>query len=289
MSNNIHKAYVLGNFAGYVQECANKNEDFSHSFNNEKIVSSFQQMGTPELKWAFFRGFVDVSSVLSYDTPTCILICTNKKLKEVFDELHNDIPHKLSSRGHQTWTGTNAIDFLGNVFKGRQEENEKSSRYNIYLQWLKNSTKNMQSNLPRCEVFKTDDNAIVPSKSKESDVGYDLTVIKVAKKLSDKVTLYDTGIKISVDNGYYAEVVPRSSLSKSGYMLANSIGIIDRSYLGNILVALVKVDDSVPDIELPFRCCQLIFRPQIFVDVKEVDIPFEETTRGEGGFGSTGR
>lgn len=60
--------------------------------------------------------------------------------------------------------------------------------------------------------------------------------------------LYDTGIKINVKYGYYAEVVPRSSLSKSGYMLANSIGIIDNSYRNNIFVALTKINPDAPDI-----------------------------------------
>lgn len=288
MTSIINKAYILGTFAGHVQECCRKNDDFGPSFNNEKIVQSFEGMGTPELQWAFFRGFVDVSAVLAPEAPYCRLYCSNKKLQNAFSELHKDIPRR-SSGEYQSWTGTNAIDFLGKVYEGRQEEQENDVKYKTYLQWLLNPTKHVRhSHLPCCEVYKTDEQALIPAKNKESDVGYDLTVIKVAKKLSDKVSLYDTGIKISVDNGYYAEVVPRSSLSKSGYMLANSVGIIDRSYLGNILIALVKVDENAPEIELPFRCCQIIFRPQIYMDIKEVDAPFGETARGEGGFGSTG-
>ena len=61
-----------------------------------------------------------------------------------------------------------------------------------------------------------------------------------------------------------------------------------KHYTGNIYIALVKVDPSAPDIELPFRCCQLIFRRQHYLDLIEVDQPFDSTTRDAGGFGSTG-
>jgi dUTP pyrophosphatase len=91
-----------------------------------------------------------------------------------------------------------------------------------------------------------------------------------------------------VNQGLYAEIVPRSSLSKSGYMLANSIGIIDCSYKGNLYIALTKIDNTMPDLTLPFRCCQLIFREQIHVDLEEVTSFEEQTSRGSGGFGSTG-
>jgi dUTPase len=50
---------------------------------------------------------------------------------------------------------------------------------------------------------------------------------------------------------------------------------------------LTKVDDTLPDIELPFRGFQLIVRKQYDVQVVEVDV-LDETTRGDGGFGSTG-
>lgn len=175
--------------------------------------------------------------------------------------------------------GTNCIDFLSKVYE-IQNKYRVERKYETFCQWL--------SWLPECFVYKTDVNAVLPSKHKGSDVGYDLTVIKEAKKLGNLVTLYDTGIKIKVQNGYYGEVVPRSSLSKSGYMLANCVGIIDPSYNGNIFIALIKIDENAPDIELPFRCCQLIIRPQVHADIIEVAEDFEETARQGGGFGSSG-
>jgi len=145
---------------------------------------------------------------------------------------------------------------------------------------------NSYTDFPICRVIKTDEDAIIPGKTNESDVGYDLTIIKKVKDLTSNVALYDTGIKMILPNKFYGEIVPRSSLSKSGYMLANNVGIIDRSYTGNLYIALAKINFEMPDIVLPFRCCQLILRHQYYMKIEETSEQ-TETTRGQGGFGST--
>ena len=119
-------------------------------------------------------------------------------------------------------------------------------------------------------------------------VGYDITIIKEHKKLNSKTTIYDTGIILNVSFGYYIELVPRSSLSKSGYILSNSPGTIEKSYTGTILVSLTKVVDDAPDLILPFKCCQLKFVPQVYLDlIYEPNTNKEITNRGDGSFGST--
>ena len=141
---------------------------------------------------------------------------------------------------------------------------------------------------PSIKVYKTDKDAVIPSKAFEEDAGYDLTIIKKIKDFNSKTTLYDTGIKIEVDEGYYTEIVPRSSISKFGYILANNIGIIDNHYRGNLMIALTKIADDAPEIEFPFKCCQLIVRKQIFSNLYEItDDDLSSTARNEGGFGST--
>jgi dUTP pyrophosphatase len=76
---------------------------------------------------------------------------------------------------------------------------------------------------------------------------------------------------------------------KSGYILSNCVGILDPAYHGTILVGLTKIDDKAEDIKLPFRCCQLIFHQQNHVEISEVlETELDETSRGEGGLGSTG-
>lgn len=136
----------------------------------------------------------------------------------------------------------------------------------------------------RCIV--SDKRAVIPTKAYESDIGYDLTAIDIYKKISKKITMFETGIAVSPPDGYYIEIVPRSSMSKTGYMLANSIGTIDPDYRGTLKIALIKIDDDLPDIKLPFTTCQLVLRKAEYSNIAQIE-KLKETVRGDGGFGST--
>ena len=128
--------------------------------------------------------------------------------------------------------------------------------------------------------------AVAPKKGHPSDSGFDLYLVEKIKE-DNGVHWYDTGIAVEPPEGYYFEVVGRSSISKSGFMMANNIGIIDQSYRGSLKVALVKVNDQAPDLDLPCRLVQLIPRQYVHLDPVEVE-DLSETVRGDGGFGSTG-
>ena len=224
-----------------------------------------------------FRNNGSVNSALTLRNvePVVSIKCDNDQMVSSVSSLLT-VPFDIDISGTTiVMRGCNAIDFMGIVAPNDHRLQE----------WL---LYNPERIITPCKVYKADADAVVPSKARISDAGYDLTIIKKVKTLNSKTALYDTGINIKMAHGMYAEVVPRSSISKSGYMLANSIGIIDNSYTGNILIALTKIDDDAPEIALPFRCCQLIFRHQVFVDMLEVDVPFEATHRAGGGFGSTG-
>lgn len=127
--------------------------------------------------------------------------------------------------------------------------------------------------------------AVVPKRAHVTDAGFDLTVIKALKKVGD-TTFYDTGIAVVPDDGFYCKIYPRSSISKTGYIMANSTGIIDCDYRGNLIIALTKIDKYAPDLELPCRIAQLIPEKMIYGSMQVVD-ELDKTQRGEGGFGST--
>jgi deoxyuridine 5'-triphosphate nucleotidohydrolase len=141
--------------------------------------------------------------------------------------------------------------------------------------------------IPRLGFYIEDARAVVPTK-RPIDVGYDITIIDVAKQLTPITTLYETGIALDIPLGYYVEMIPRSSLSKTGYMFANSIGVIDPCYTGTLKVALVKVDPSVPDIAVPSRVAQIILKPYVYSSTFIADKKYKlDTQRGSAGFGST--
>ena len=138
-------------------------------------------------------------------------------------------------------------------------------------------------------LFKSHDKrAVIPSRAGENEVGYDLTIIEKIKDMSTNTAMYDSYISVQPPDGVYFEIVPRSSISKTGYILTNSVGIIDPSYRGTLKVVLTKIDQTKPDIELPNKRFQLI--PRTFIsnmfEPKNVD-KLSNTERGSGGFGST--
>lgn len=207
----------------------------------------------------------------------------NKMLQFLMDlQKYLEIPCVVDNiKLYVHYTFTNLIDVFGKLGKFSHIKKYELGEY---------MTIKLSKNIPKCLLYKRDPNAILPYKSRLSDVGYDLSVIREHKKLTSNTILYDTGISLKIPFGYYAEIVPRSSLSKTGYMVANSIGIIDRSYTGNLYVALCKITEDAMDISqnLPFRCCQIIFRKQEFIDLEEIAEDVEQTTRNSGGYGSTG-
>lgn len=245
----------------------------------EKIAVAIFENLCSSLKWAFIQGHLESNGSIESDNLHVFLVSNMEGLLETISAFV-DIPFLLEKK-KLIYDDINAVDFLGKVYKNNQIVNREF--YEKYLEILTG-----KKQIETCLVYKTCPEAIMPSKSRVSDVGYDLSIIRKVKALNNVVTLYDTGIKVRVPHGYYTEIVPRSSLSKSGYMLANSVGIIDRSYNGNLYVALAKIDESVDEIKFPFRCCQLIFKKQYHMKLKEIGQDLEATARGEGGFGSTG-
>lgn len=145
---------------------------------------------------------------------------------------------------------------------------------------------------PIVKFIKTRTNAVTPRKGTPHAVGYDLTCVAeldpAEYNLPENVRMFDTGISVEPPSGYYTEIVPRSSLIKSGYMLGNSIGIIDPDYRGSLKIAIVKIEKHVRDIEAPFKMFQLVLRKyEDYELVVETKRSLTETTRGAGGFGST--
>ena len=98
-----------------------------------------------------------------------------------------------------------------------------------------------------------------------------------------------TGLYISLPAGYEAQVRPRSGLaSKYGITVLNSPGTIDADYRGEIRAILVNLSDQAFEIVPGERIAQMVIARHEQVEWEEVD-SLDETQRGAGGFGSTGR
>ncbi|NLA89359.1 MAG: dUTP diphosphatase [Alcaligenaceae bacterium] len=102
--------------------------------------------------------------------------------------------------------------------------------------------------------------------------------------------LIPTGLAIHIDNpGYAAMILPRSGLGhKHGIVLGNLVGLIDSDYQGELMVSAWNRGNTSFTLEPMERLAQLVIVPVQQVQFNVVD-EFEESDRGEGGFGSTGK
>ena len=97
-----------------------------------------------------------------------------------------------------------------------------------------------------------------------------------------------TGLKLEIPEGYEGQVRPRSGLAiKKGLTVLNSPGTIDSDYRGNLDIILINLGAEDIIIKDGERIAQLVIAPVCKANITEVNV-LSETTRGGGGFGSTG-
>lgn len=248
-------------------------------------ITHFVKNNKKEVVNGFLRAYYEKfgKARVEYGKTVCNLTVYKKEIALCFAEFFG-IPYKYTvdfNLHRIDYSGVNIIDVLGIVYQDVNDDTKKNEdRYKEFIAVIGNQR-------PILNFTKIAEEAVTPTKANFSDVGYDLTATGIHKKINAKTILCKTGIKLDIPLSYYVDITPRSSIIRSGYMLANSTGIIDCSYKGELFIALIKIDDSAPDIEFPYRCCQLIMRKQIYPDMHEVS-DIDVSKRGEGGFGSSG-
>lgn len=135
-------------------------------------------------------------------------------------------------------------------------------------------------------------NAKIPTRGSEYAAGYDL----YACLDRDLITIYPsktikvgTGLAIQPPEGYFGAIFARSGLAtKNGLRPANCVGVCDEDYTGEYIVAIHNDTDVNQYIHNGDRIAQLVFMPYLDVSFEQVK-SLDETDRGSGGFGSTGK
>ena len=142
------------------------------------------------------------------------------------------------------------------------------------------------------KIKKVREGAVVPKRATDGSAGIDLCAC-IEEPLTIKAgghALVPTGIAIALpSDGYAAFVFARSGLAiKHGLGLLNGVGVIDSDYRGEIGVGIVNQFDEDYVISPSERIAQLVVMPVSLMPVEETDT-LDETERGAGGFGSTGK
>jgi dUTP pyrophosphatase len=136
------------------------------------------------------------------------------------------------------------------------------------------------------KVKKIQKDVKLPRYGHAGDAGLDLFSSADFVLAAGHVEAIPTGIKIAVPQGYAGLIWDKSGVSLRGvHRLA---GVIDSGYRGEVKVVMVNLSDEPFIIEKGMKIAQMLVQPIANVDVIEVE-DLEDTSRGEGGFGSTGK
>ena len=134
------------------------------------------------------------------------------------------------------------------------------------------------------------DSARPPARAHEGDAGLDLHAAEDARLGPGERADVGTGIAIAIPDGHAGLVLPRSGLAaRHGIALVNAPGLIDAGYRGELRVLLLNTDRRHHfDVAAGDRIAQLVLIRVEQAELEEVP-ELDETGRGKGGFGSSGR
>lgn len=129
--------------------------------------------------------------------------------------------------------------------------------------------------------------AVLPRRATEDAAGYDLTTIQSCDIGPGETAILSTGLAMAVPDGTYGRIAPRSGLAAK-YSIGVGAGVVDRGYRGEVKVVLFNHGKDPVHIVTGDRIAQLVLEKIKCPRVVECE-SLDDTARGSGGFGSTGR
>ncbi|MBI5392426.1 dUTP diphosphatase [Candidatus Woesearchaeota archaeon] len=149
---------------------------------------------------------------------------------------------------------------------------------------MENNEQNIQ-----VKIVKVNKELPTPKYAHHGDAGMDIYAAENYMLQSGEFKLISAGIKLAIPYGYEVQVRPRSGLAaKHGISIVNTPGTIDCMYRGMVGVILINHGKNPFEVKRGERIAQLVFNKIAYASVEEV-AELDETARGEGGFGSTGK
>jgi dUTP pyrophosphatase len=136
---------------------------------------------------------------------------------------------------------------------------------------------------------KLNEKATIPTRAHDNDAGLDLYAAESARLAPGARVSVGTGLAVQIPDGVGGLVLPRSGMAlKHGVTLVNAPGLIDPGYRGEVRVLLLNTDRTLEfQISPGDRIAQLLLVPVAHAKPLQADA-LDESTRGEGGFGSSG-
>lgn len=143
--------------------------------------------------------------------------------------------------------------------------------------------------LNQLKVVLRSENARLPTKGSELSAGYDIYAAENGMIPAQGQGLIGTDVSIIVPPGTYGRIAPRSGLAvKNG--ISTGAGVIDADYRGEVKIVLFNHSSKDFKVSQGDRIAQLILEKIVLADIKQISLEeLDNTGRGEGGFGSTGK
>jgi dUTP pyrophosphatase len=137
------------------------------------------------------------------------------------------------------------------------------------------------------KIEKICEDAIIPAYAHKGDAGMDLYSTKEYVIPPMQRVLIGTGLKMEIPAGYEMQIRPKSGLAiKSGLSVLNTPGTIDSPYRGEVGVILINHSSETYKVEKNQKIAQAVFNK--IEEAEFLESKLSDTTRGDGGFGSTG-
>lgn len=138
------------------------------------------------------------------------------------------------------------------------------------------------------KIQKLRHHAVVPGYAHPGDAGMDLHAAEDHSLRPGERVLVPTGVAMAIPEGYEGQVRPKSGLAlKQGLSIVNTPGTVDAGYRGEVGVILINLGQEIVEVLRGQKIAQMVFTRVERVNLEVVEA-LDETTRGAGGFGSTG-
>lgn len=221
------------------------------------------------------------------------------KIKDTFDAIFKDPSYQdtvlstIRTTGIDEDFGTD-MDVLREFLDRVKESNLSQEKKDFIDYFLTNTIMTVTElvEVPRrrieVEIKKLSEDAKLPEYAHLTDAGADIFALEDTYIKPNETKLVKTGIAVAIPVGYAILIYPRSGLSlKTGLRIANSVGVIDSDYRGEVCVIMWNSGNEAVKIEAGDKIAQMIINEVPMIKWKEVE-SLDETERGEGGYGSTG-
>lgn len=234
----------------------------SHTVKFPKLDSDF-------LTWAFIRGVFEgdghiVKLTRKSRRRRCNITSESEDFLNALKSFCNDVGH-IHSKDTFELNGDNAMNFLNSIYQFSNPKFRLERKYNVYLQYLSfvpglfdnvSGNLNYTGKTEECKFVKTRTDAISPYNKNDNFKEFCIWIIDKINNISENITLYETGIKVFINDGYNYQLIADSSLLNLGYELIVDKSIVDPDYIITIKIALKS--NITSNFNYPLKVAKLI-------------------------------